>query len=410
MPSSTDYPFSNAATSVQAYGSWDRVYFSNGPWTAWSTWTIAGTSSQGKFTFGVGYLGSDRGPYAFSSAFVMNNRVYYGQRNQLAFSAIGDPMGVNQQDSGAGFIKLQTMQGQQDSCVGLGMFQGRLVIFGRYNIQIWQTSANPAEFQLVQTLQSIGCIAAGSIQGLGGGDLDVLFLDDSGVRGLRTLVTTLNATVEDLGSPIDSLVLADIGTVLPSTIFSAVNPFDKRYIIGMGQKLYVYSYFPSAKIKAWSIYEARDSDLTLFSPRMMTIHEGQVIIRGDNNKLYALGGIVKGTLQYDGVTVTATTPWLDGKKPKTRKNSESIGAAFAGAWKIEAGMQPSTGTLRTVIQQGSPTTPTETVDSSLDLPVFPFTESGTHIQIKATSSTAGTMANPVKLSLLEWNYDLGAKE
>lgn len=194
-----------ATASVTGYGSWDRIIFdSGGAWTAGSTWTIAGTSLQGPFTLGIGYLGASKLASNYLTAITLNQRVYIGQNNQVAFSSIDDATGWNQQDPGAGFFLVQSSVGQSDSAYGLGTFQGRLAVLGRHNIQIWTTNADPAQFQLVQTLPNIGTISPQSVLGLG--ELDLLFLDDSGIRSLRTLVTTLNATVADVGSPVDDTV------------------------------------------------------------------------------------------------------------------------------------------------------------------------------------------------------------
>lgn len=417
MPSTITATFSNATAATAGYGSWDRIIFSAGSvWTAGKTWTIAGTSSEGSFTFGIGFLGADHTVSNYLSALTFGKRVYLGQKSQFAYSSIVDPslqnlIGFNQQSSGAGFQIVQSIQGQQDVVNGLGIFQGRLAVFGRYNIQLWNIGADPASFSLVQTLSNMGTASGFSVNG-SLGDLDLLFLDDSGVRSLRTLVTTLNATIFDVGSAVDSLIQQALVSATRSAVWSAVEPLSKRYWLAIGQTIYVLSYFPQAKIQAWAQYECKDSNGTAFTPQWFGIGAGQLFMRG-GSAIYVYGdflGMNQNTYVYDSTQVTVTTPWLDHKQPKTRKSSVSIGAAFAGLWTLQAGMQPSTGTLRTVISQGSNSAPSETVDSALDLAPFPFSDDGTHIQISATTTTPGTFANPVKFSLLEWIYNTAQSE
>ena len=99
------------------------------------------------------------------------------------------------------------------------------------------------------------------------GDLDVLFLSPTGIRSLRVRETTLNAYVNDLGSPIDSLVINDfVQGNNAQNAQAIVDPNTGRYWLfvpntsaanGVGN-IYVLSYYPSNKIRLISIlYDPR---------------------------------------------------------------------------------------------------------------------------------------------------------
>lgn len=188
-------------------------------------------------------------------------------------------------------------------------------------------------------------------------------------------------------------------------ILSTVEPTRKQYWVYIKGTIFVLTYAPDAKIQAWARFNpTKSTDQTVLTFNAVTLMENKVAYRGNDNEIYIYGGRTT-TPAYDATVVTAILPWLDHKKPKQRKTTESIGAAYAGKWKIEAGMQPSTGTLRTVSDTGSTSSPSESVDSTIDLPVYNFSDDGTHIRLKATTSTVGSYDKPVKLSMLVWNYN-----
>ena len=58
-------------------------------------------------------------------------------------------------------------------------------------------------------------------------------------------------------------------------------PKDGRYLLAIGSKVYVFSYFPSSKVSAWSIYEPG------FNIDKWAFDGSQILCRS-GNKLFSL--------------------------------------------------------------------------------------------------------------------------
>jgi hypothetical protein len=192
--------------------------------------------------------------FTFLSTF--DRKVYGLSGTSVYFSSIDLPSIWNDPNSlGNGFAALTDYCGSPESLVAIAPYQGRLVFLSRRTSQIWVIDADPGNWDLQQTLQGIGTTAALSVQPLG--DLDVLLLSDSGIRSLRVRDSSLNAFVNDLGSPIDELVQASIRATSFAIVAAAcgiVEPTSNRYWCYLNGVIYVLSYFPSNKIVAWTTY------------------------------------------------------------------------------------------------------------------------------------------------------------
>ena len=294
----------------------------------------------------------------------LNQKVYITNGTNFIFSSLGDPTLWNSDSSfGSGNILYQDNFSSPDSTIALAQYQGYLAVLARYSIEIWKIDADPALYSLVQVLQNIGTVAALSVQSIG--ELDVMFLSDTGIRSLRVRDSSLNAFVSDIGSPIDSLVQTDLinapafslgsntVTGLPLAC-SIVEPAANRYwlYIPGTTYLYVLSYFPALKIQAWSkysctYYDPNSHQQVTFTPQKFVIQNGQVYC-------YAtiLGPVVGGTQTYVGVVLqyggsgnnvfdatvaSFSSPWLDAKKPATDKVFQSMDAMVQGAWSLQYG-------------------------------------------------------------------------
>lgn len=186
-------------------------------------------------------------------AFVFNNKTYVLVGATVYMSAIAQPEVWNDVNGiGNSYLSLGDSFGSPQSLVASSPYQGKLAFFSRYSTQIWIVDADPTRWALLQVLKNIGTVAPLSVQSLG--DLDVLFLSDTGIRSLRARDNTLNAYVTDMGSPIDTLVTATNGS--NETACAIVEPATNRYWCNIGGTIYVLSFFPANKILAWSTYLA----------------------------------------------------------------------------------------------------------------------------------------------------------
>jgi len=208
----------------------------------------------------------------------------------------------------------------------------------------------------------------------------------------------LNGYVDDIGSPIDSII-QDSGAT-PTQIAAAcsiMEPASGRYWLFLKDTIYVLSQYRSSKILAWSKYLATHSVAgvqTAFVPEKFVVYNGQVYARA-GNALYLYGGADGVT--YDNCVATVELPYLDLKTPSTRKMARGFDVAMTGAWTLSAGMDPVSGILDTVF---SGTT------NSFDKGAVPWSSEGTHIKLKlvTTGSTAA------KVSSLVIKYTMGDEE
>src|SRR3954468_16975277 len=179
------------------------VTYGGSPVAAGSHITLKLLDSETLTTVQVG--GSDTINIIPSFCMTFGNKVYVLAGSQVFFSAIGDPQTFTDLNAiGNGFVTLSNQTQTPEDLVAVVPFQGRLAFFARQTTQIWSTNADPNLWEQQQVLQNIGTFAKLSVQQIG--DFDVLFLSDTGVRSLHAKEVTLNAFVDDVGSPIDSLI------------------------------------------------------------------------------------------------------------------------------------------------------------------------------------------------------------
>lgn len=244
-----NYAFGNGANAIQGYGDRWQIQF-GGTWLLFEKWGITLVTTAGDFDVGsINFFSSSVVP---DVCFVFRNRVYIAGSTQFNYSDNGDPLGWEQQNPGAGDTPYLSYFGGQDVIYAFAQLQGFLLVIARRSVQIWTTDADPANFAFQQEMDNIGTRAPLSAQNLG--DLDVIILDDTGFRSLRTREVTKNAYVDDLGVPVDSLVQADLRSVSASTCVGIVDPATKNYWGYLNGKIYVLARYPSGKIQAWSTY------------------------------------------------------------------------------------------------------------------------------------------------------------
>ncbi len=387
---------------------------------AGGTAAVAGSGEQHDFTIGGTWAAGDTISLIFTDnytglqslagagnitgqvpnfVFTFNDKLYVLAGEKVFFSAVEGPTDFNGLDSvGNGFVQLSNKFIIPENPTAVAAYQGRLVFFSRQGMQIWTTPADPSAWQLNQVLELIGTRSPFSVRS--SGDLEVFFLDETGIRSLRAKETTLNAFPEDLGSPIDSLVQAKLvasSDAQKDAACGIVEPTSKRYWLFLKDTIYVFSTFPTSKIAAWSKYLATYSSggvQTAFTPSRFVVFKGMVYAR-DTTALYLFGGTDNNT--FDNAVATAELPWLDGKTPSTRKSSKGVDILIRNGWTLTAGMDPESGTL---VQIFTGTTP------SFDKGKIPYSDQGTHFKLKAV--TTGSVA--AILAALTFKYDLGDEE
>ena len=236
--------------------------------------------------------------------------------------------------SGAFFQNMSNHQSGSDEVTGLTVYQNYLAIFSRRVIQIWSMVDNSANNAPVQTLYETGTRSPRSV--IGFGDVDAFYLSDSGIRSIRARNVTNVAGVNDVGTPIDSLIREWIEGFTDEQVedaVAAVEPLDGRYWLAIGDRIAVFTYFPSKKISAWSWYEpgVEFKDIVTVNDR--------VYCRADD-VIYLYGGADNAT--YDSNTpVTAALGFLTGGKPGHFKQIKGIDISAQGEWNVKLLVNPN---------------------------------------------------------------------
>lgn len=249
MPVTGHLSFGNGVAQVLAVGQKSKIRFAY-TWVDGDTWVAQFTSTlTGDFTVGKGNIAGQ----TFTSIGKLRDRVYLGFGSTFALSAVGDVTLWEEQNPGAATINYLSQFGVQDSVMAFASLQGRLAVFGERSIQMWSVDANPNNLALQQTMDNTGTSDPLSVQSIG--DLDVLYLDSSGVRSLRAKESTLNAYINDMGTAIDSLIRTALGNYTPGDACAVVEPTTRQYWLYLDGDIYVLSYYPQSKIAAWSTYQ-----------------------------------------------------------------------------------------------------------------------------------------------------------
>jgi hypothetical protein len=448
------YAFGGGAGAVKAVGQKTKVRFVE-TWAEDDTWTLRFESTlTGPFTLGKGNIAGINPTCGFK----LRNRMYIGADDIFCLSSIDDPTLWEEQDAGSAVISFISQYGPQDRVVGFASMQGRLAVIGARSIQLWQPDADPANMALLQTLDNVGSLAMLSIKSIG--DLDVMYLDRSGIRSLRANENTLNAFINDVGTAIDLLIRETLIGIDASAACAIVEPTTRQYWLYLNGNIYVLANYPESKIVAWSIYKpttevavtpsagvyttvvggvyywtkhASGTSLTCgttvltasggfvatattatevgttgtlvrvdtgFTPEKFVVYNNQIYLRSTTGKIYQYGGSNGNTFDHSRAIVEM--PWLDLKSPTIRKQGKGIGAAMSGAWTVQASMDPRQTSYTEVINRGSVSSPSTVADSTHDVGHFPYNANGTHIKLKAISSPSAATA--AKLERIVFQY------
>jgi hypothetical protein len=93
----------------------------------------------------------------------------------------------------------------------------------------------------------------------------------------------------------------------------------------------VFSFFPSSKVSAWSVYE----------PGFVVdrwAYDGRQTLCRSGNTLYSLGG-ENGDV-YDSSEVVVQMPFLDGSSPATFKDFHAIDVTCENVWDVSIATDP----------------------------------------------------------------------
>lgn len=324
------------------------------------TFTIGGTfEGQDVYTITLNGVTAAvlKGNAAGTATFVrtLGQKVYAANQSLMHFSgftgtpAVPDPTAWASTHTGAGFINMSTQDGGSSQLMGLAVYQNRMAVFSRRNVQIWTVDADNANNKQDQVLSNIGTRAPRTLGAFG--DIDVFFLSESGVRSLRARDSSNMASTDDVGSAIDGELLAFTHTLDEALVGQAVSmaePFEGRYLLAVGPVVYVFSHFPGAKVSAWTTYELEE----LGADRVVTdwaVTNTQLVARvGDRLCLY--GGL--SAAEYDADQLfeyEVELPFLDAEIPTAKKAVEGLDVGAEGRWDVYLALDPKNPDIRELI-------------------------------------------------------------
>lgn len=173
------------------------------------------------------------------------------------FSAVNLPTTFNDPNALTnGSIPIANSYATPENLLALMSYQGKMMISGRNSAQVWTINADPDLYDQQQPIDNAPCLAKLAVQGLG--ELDVLYLSDTGFRSFKVKDVNLNAVVTDIGSPIDLAVqslLLGCTDAEKAAACGIVDPFTGMYLCFVKNVMYALAYFPQAKVVAWSTWK-----------------------------------------------------------------------------------------------------------------------------------------------------------
>lgn len=280
-----------------------------------------------------------------SAALTHDDKIYVIHSSILAFSGIDAPTrfqaGAAPAAVGFGFKNMSNQAAGSETLTALGRYQNLMAVFARRNTQIWYLDPDPLENAKKQTLANVGTFAPKSV--ISFGDVDVFFLSDSGVRSLRARDSSNQSGVSDVGTPIDEFLLEYLSTLTEAQKAAAVGvlePISGRYILFIGTRAFVFSYFASSRTSAWSTYDMG------FEVSDAVVLDGRVWLRGGNT-VYLLGG-ADGKI-YDDATVEIDLPYIDGRQVATFKEFTGIDIVCQGEWNVYVNTDPNNPTAESKV-------------------------------------------------------------
>lgn len=235
---------------------------------------------------------------------------------------------------GAGFNDLSEEDYGSEDLVAIGRYQNYLAVFSDRTVQIRYADPDPALSKGIQSLHNTGTISPRSVTEFG--DTDLFYLDASGLRSLKARDASNAAVSTDIGSAIDVLLTDFVAQSGPADVKAAIGviePRDGRFWLAIGDTIFVFSYFPAAKVSAWTVYKPG------FKVEDMIVLKRRVYLRS-GSQVYVYGGL-DAELQYDDTEAVAWLPYLDGERPTETKTLQGIDAAVRGSWRVDIGMDPA---------------------------------------------------------------------
>lgn len=236
------------------------------------------------------------------------------------YSALLDTSDFN--GIGSGFINLEQVVPGGDKIVALAEHNNFLIIFCTNNIVIYQNPDNIDALTLVDVITGVGCIARDSVQNIG---TDLLFLSDSGIRGLGRTIQEKSSPVRDISRNVRDTLLDYVKSENTAKIRSVYFETDAFYLLILPVNNFCFYFDLRQFLQDGS---ARATIWDSIAPKCATVT--------NNNRL--LLGKTNGVAKYDGYTDNSKSyifsyysPFLDFGSPSITKVLKKMGITVIGA-------------------------------------------------------------------------------
>ena len=415
-----DSPWTGSFTAGTA-SDWQFVNFNNGcygfqaanppvKYTS-STWAVTTTKPAGVTTFdpscGMGYYGRNW----VGGVSEEKDVVYYTDTLQ----------GDNWTTGAYGSIDLKTVWGT-DEIVAIAPFYGKLVIFGKHNIVIYNGPDEPTTMILDEVISGIGCASRDSVQSVGD---DLYFLSSTGVRSLSRTTEKDNLPLQDLSLTIKDTLTRNISNSSNAKAVYVEN--EGTYILSFVDNNITYVFdikheTPSGtpRLTTWSFDSNREPASFAYTESkdlLVGQQAGSVsTYEGYYDKDYVSGGTYT-SASYTGIFKST---WLDlgqGAIASLLKKLKAVidggsGTTIGVKWYKDFNVTPSktTNFILNPVSTGVVAlfgASTSLYGSSKYTPVFgmkeyniPLTGSAKYLQIEMNGETAGYTASLQDMTLL----------
>ena len=214
--------------------------------------------------------------------------------------------------SDGGIIDLKSVWGQ-DTIVAIHSFAGKLVIFGKENIAIYNSPDIIGNIALDEVIRGIGCVSRDSIQSIGD---DLYFLSDTGVRSLFRTTQLDKLPLTEKSITIKDELISNINS--STNVKSTFMLNEGLYILSFVDKNVTYVFDTTYKteketprITKWDFADSRE-------PASMAYTETYGLLVGQQagrvatyEGYYDVDYSGSSTYTYNSYTVSFSTVWID---------------------------------------------------------------------------------------------------
>jgi hypothetical protein len=331
-----------------------------------------------------------------SAIFANRKRAWSPVDSLMRYSKVATPTDWTDANaaSGAGFINIASDSGGADRLKGQARYNSLTAIFSDQNIYLYNIGTDAEEFSIADTLENTGTRSSRAI--LSFGNVDVFYLDRSGIRSLRARTGTDTAVSDDIGTLIDTFLLEYVDTLAESVVERAIfvmEPRDGRLWCIIGARIFVYTNFRQSKINSWTYYEPESGGTALSISDVARIGQ-RLYVRAQNDHIYLYGGATGNEYPADDeMPAVVQLPFLTAQAPATAKQMTGWDIACTNRWTAEILVDPNDETK--VINAGTLT------ETNYHKPAATYPGLTSHMAMNLTCSRGGEAS----ISMISLHYE-----